>query len=83
MLGLCCCLGFSLVTVNGGYSLVVVQGCLISVASTMAGGFLTTKPPGKTPQDCTGGDPEGDPPSGGCCLRCDLISSVNTSVCIS
>ena len=49
VLGLCCCLGFSLVTVNGGYSLVVVRGCLISVASTLAGRFFTTKPPGKPP----------------------------------
>ena len=33
MLGLCCCAGFSLVSESGGYSLGVVLGLLISVAS--------------------------------------------------
>ena len=33
MLGLCCCAGFSLVSESGGYSLAVVLGLLISVAS--------------------------------------------------
>ena len=33
MLGLCCHAGFSLVAASGGYSLVVVHGLLISVAS--------------------------------------------------
>ena len=33
MLGLCCCTGFSLVAVNGGYSLVAVPGLLITLAS--------------------------------------------------
>ena len=31
--GLCCCEGFSLIVVSGGYSLVVVCGLLIVVAS--------------------------------------------------
>ena len=35
MLCLCCCAGFSLVVMNGGYSLVVVSGLLIAVASLM------------------------------------------------
>ena len=33
VLGLCCCVGFSLVTEKGGYSPVAVQGLLIAVAS--------------------------------------------------
>ena len=33
VLGLCCCTGFSLVAVNGGYSLVAVPGLLITLAS--------------------------------------------------
>ena len=33
MLGVCCCPGFSLVAVSGGYSLVAVHGLLIAVAS--------------------------------------------------
>ena len=33
VLGLCCCVGFSLVAANGGYSLVVMCGLLIVVAS--------------------------------------------------
>ena len=33
MLGLLCCMGFSLVAANGGYYLVVVLGLLIAVAS--------------------------------------------------
>ena len=33
VLRLCCCVGFSLVTVKGGYSPVAVQGLLIAVAS--------------------------------------------------
>ena len=36
MLGLCCCEGFSLVAVSGGYSLVAVRGILIAVASVVA-----------------------------------------------
>ena len=35
MLCLCCCAAFSLVVMNGGYSLVVVRGLLIAVASLM------------------------------------------------
>ena len=37
MLGLCCCLGFSLVVANGDCSLVAVHGFLISVASLVEG----------------------------------------------
>ena len=33
VLGLCCCVGFSLVVENGDYSLVVVRGLLIVAAS--------------------------------------------------
>ena len=33
VLGLCCCMGFSLVAVRGGYSLVLVCGLIIMVAS--------------------------------------------------
>ena len=33
MLGLCCCVGFSLVVVSRGYSLVMVPRLLIAVAS--------------------------------------------------
>ena len=33
VLGLCCCMGFSRVAVSGGYSLAVVHGLLISMAS--------------------------------------------------
>ena len=33
MLGLCCCIGFSLVSVIRGYSLTVVRGLLTEVAS--------------------------------------------------
>ena len=33
VLGLHCCVGFSLVVVSGGYSLVAVVGLLIAVAS--------------------------------------------------
>jgi len=33
VLGLCCCIGFSLVLVGGDYSLLVVNGLLIAVAS--------------------------------------------------
>ena len=33
VLGLCCCVGFSLVAASGGYSPVVVCGLLIAVAS--------------------------------------------------
>ena len=36
VLGLCCCVGFSLVAANGGYSLVVVCGLLTVVASLVA-----------------------------------------------
>ena len=36
MLGLCCCLGFSLVVVSMGYSLVVVNWFPIDVASLVA-----------------------------------------------
>ena len=36
VLGLCCCVGFSLVAANGGYSLVVVCGLLSVVASLVA-----------------------------------------------
>ena len=36
VLGLCCCVGFSLVVVSGGYSLFVVHGLLIVVASLVA-----------------------------------------------
>ena len=36
VLGLPCSLGFSLVVVSGGYSLVEVQGLLIMVASLLA-----------------------------------------------
>ena len=36
VLGLCCCMGFSLVVVSGGYSLVLVCGFLIAVASLVA-----------------------------------------------
>ena len=31
VLGLCCCVGFSLVAESGGYSLVVMHGLLIAV----------------------------------------------------
>ena len=41
VLGLCCCLGFSLVAANGGYSLVAVPGLLIAVASLVACRFCT------------------------------------------
>ena len=37
VLGLPCSVGFSLVVVSGGYSLVVVHGLLIVVASLVAG----------------------------------------------
>ena len=40
VLGLCCCTGFSLVVVIGGYSLVAVHGLLIAVASLFAGHWL-------------------------------------------
>ena len=33
MLGLCCCVGFSLVAVSGGYSIAVVCGLLITAAT--------------------------------------------------
>ena len=36
VLGLHCCEGFSLVTASGGYSLVVVPGLLVAMASLMA-----------------------------------------------
>ena len=36
VLGLCCCVGFSLVAANGGYSLVMVCGLLIVVTSLVA-----------------------------------------------
>ena len=36
VLGLCCCEGFSLVVVNGGYSLVEVHGLLTVAASLVA-----------------------------------------------
>ena len=36
MLGLCGCVGFSLVAASNGYSLVVVHGLLIAVASLVA-----------------------------------------------
>ena len=36
MLGLCCCMGVSLVVASGGYSLVVVGGLLIAVVSLVA-----------------------------------------------
>ena len=36
VLGLCCCVGFSLGTEKGGYSPVAVQGLLIAVASLVA-----------------------------------------------
>lgn len=35
LLGLCCFMGFSLVAVSRGYSLAVVQGFLIAVASLL------------------------------------------------
>ena len=37
MLGLRCCVGFSLVAVSASYSLVVVHGLLIAVASLVGG----------------------------------------------
>ena len=37
MLGLCCCRGFSLVVVSGPYSLAVMCGLLMAVASVVAG----------------------------------------------
>ena len=36
VLGLCCCMGFSLVVANGAYPLVAVCGLLIVVASLIA-----------------------------------------------
>ena len=36
MLGLCCCLGFSLVAVSGGHPLVAVHDLLIVVACFVA-----------------------------------------------
>ena len=36
VLGLCCCLGIFLVATSGGYSLAVVHGLLIVVASLVA-----------------------------------------------
>ena len=36
MLGLHCCVGFSLVVVTGGYSLVAVRGLLVELASLVA-----------------------------------------------
>ena len=36
VLGLCCCVGFSLVAASGGHSPVVVCGLLIAVASLVA-----------------------------------------------
>ena len=36
MLGLYCCLGFSVVAESGGYSLAVVRGLFIAVASLVA-----------------------------------------------
>ena len=36
VLGLCCCMGFSLVAASGGYSLVAVLGLLIAGASPVA-----------------------------------------------
>ena len=36
MLGLCCCIGFSLIAASGGYSLVAVCGLLTVVASLVA-----------------------------------------------
>ena len=37
VLGLCCCLGFSLAAASRGYSHVEVQGLLIAVAYSVAG----------------------------------------------
>ena len=37
VLGLHCCVGFSLVAVSGGYSLVAAHGLLTAVASFVAG----------------------------------------------
>ena len=36
MLGLCCCMGFSVVAESRGYSLAAVRGPLIAVASLVA-----------------------------------------------
>ena len=42
VLGLCCCICFSLVAANGGYSLVTRHGFLVAVASHVVGaGFRT------------------------------------------
>ena len=59
MLGLCCCIGFSLIASSGSYSLVVVCGLLgmwdppgpgIKLMSpALAGGFFITEPPRKFP----------------------------------
>ena len=35
MLGLCCCSGFSLIVVRGGYSLAAVHRLLIAVSSVV------------------------------------------------
>ena len=43
MLGLCCCLGFFLVAVSQGYTLVVVRGLLIAVASLVEYGLQGTR----------------------------------------
>ena len=40
MLGLCCCMAFSLIVVNGGYSPVVELGLLILVVSLVAENWL-------------------------------------------
>ena len=37
MLGLCCCMDFSLVEASGGYSVVAVWGFLRAMASLVAG----------------------------------------------
>ena len=39
VLGLCCCVGFSLVVASGAFSLAVVHRLLIAVASLVAQGF--------------------------------------------
>ena len=36
VVGLCCCMGFSLVLMSCGYSLVAVHGLLMAVASSVA-----------------------------------------------
>ena len=58
VLGLHCCVDFSLVAASGGHSLVAVQGLLHGMwdllesgirpmSPALAGGFFITEPPGK------------------------------------